>query len=334
MSAIKEFRRSTPAMTAEAADAARARLMEAIHQPEKGRERGATAARRLGLRAATSARRLGLRASAPARRLGLRVAVAAALALAAGASVVALRDDRPDMAPVAGVAELGERAARAAENDPTPAPRPTQWLYTKELQITGVEGDADRDQRDTWERWTSVDGKRSAWYQGGKLMFQGGAVMDPAELAEAPVTPAGVIGRIEAAVLDEDRRGPGELDGHVPPATLLMEVSQLITDQWLAPDVRAALFRGLPTIKGITVTRDVPVADGRRGVAFSLADAEARSYLVLDPATFRYLGTNSTRLKDRTYTWADGSKETFKAGTTGQTAQLEARIVDRPGQRP
>jgi hypothetical protein len=310
MNAIKEFRRDTPAMTDEAAAAARARLMTAIHEPGTARKQATTGA----------------------RRLGWRVAVAAALALVVGGTVVTLRD-QPGMAPVAGVAELGESAAHAAENDPTPAPDPAQWLYTKKLQLTGVEGDVDRDQHDTLERWTSVDGKRSAWYQGGKLMFQGSAMTNPAELAKPPVTPAGVIARIKAAILDEDRRGPQELNGHVPPAILFMEINQLMTEQWLAPDVRAALFRALPTIKGITVTQDVPVADGRRGVAFSLTDAEARSYLILDPETFRYLGTNSTRLKDRTYEWADGSKETFKAGTVGLTAQLEARIVDQPGQR-
>ncbi|MEU8143421.1 CU044_5270 family protein [Nonomuraea sp. NPDC048901] len=322
MNAIKEFRRNTPAMTAEAADAARARLMTAIHEP--GAARPVSAIHEPGaVRKPTATR---------ARRLGWRLAVAAALALVVGGTVVALRD-QPAMAPVAGVAELGERAARAAENDPTPAPDPGQWLYTKELQLAGVEGDVDRDQRDTWERWTSVDGKRSAWYQGGKLMFQGSAVMNPAELAKPPVTPAGVITKIKAAILDEDRRGPQELNGHVPPEMLFMEINQLMTEQWLAPDVRAALFRALPTIKGMTVTQDVPVADGRRGVAFSLTDAEARSYLILDPETFRYLGTNSTRLKDRTYKWAGGSKETFKAGTVGLTAQLEAKIVNQPGQR-
>ncbi|WP_049562110.1 CU044_5270 family protein [Nonomuraea sp. SBT364] len=310
MNAIKEFRRDTPAMTDEAADAARARLMTAIREPGAAPKRPVNRA----------------------TRLGRRVAVAAALALVVGGTFVAL-SDRPDMAPVAGVAELGERAARAAENDPTPAPAPTQWLYTKDLQLTGVEGDPDRDRRDTWERWTSVDGKRSAWYQDGKLMFQGSAVLNPAGLARPPVTPAGVIARIKAAVLDEDGRGPGELNGQVPPETLFMEINQLISEQWLAPGVRAALYRALPTIKGITVTQDVPVADGRRGVAFSLTHAEARSYLILDPETFHYLGTNSTRLRDRTFEWADGSKETFKAGTVGLTARLDARIVNRPGQR-
>lgn len=108
---------------------------------------------------------------------------------------------------------------------------------------------------------------------------------------------------------------------------------QLISEQWLAPEVRAALFRALPTIKGITMTEDVPVADGRRGVAFSLDDDGARQSLVLDPQTFRYLGTNATRLQDRTYERADGSKETFKAGTVSLTAQVEATIVDQPGQR-
>ncbi|MBE1582899.1 hypothetical protein ACFPOI_59290 [Nonomuraea angiospora] len=70
-----------------------------------------------------------------------------------------------------------------------------------------------------------MDGKRSAWYQVGKLMFQGSAVFDPAELTKAPVTPAGVIAGIKAAILDEDRRGPQELNGHVPPQILFMERS-------------------------------------------------------------------------------------------------------------
>lgn len=310
MNAIKEFRRNTPAMTDEAAAAARARLMTAIHEPEV----------------------TGKPAASRARRLGWRILVAAALALAVGGTAVAFRD-QPGMAPVAGVAELGERAARAAENDPTPAPGPAQWLYTKELQLAGVETDVDRDQRGTWERWTSVDGKRSAWYQGGKLMFQGSAVFDPAELGKPPVTPAGVISKIKAAILDEDRRGPQELNGHVPPVMLFMEINQLISEQWLAPEVRAALFRALPAIKGITAAQDVAVADGRRGVAFSLTDDGARNSLVLDPQSFRYLGTNSTRLQDRTYERADGSKETFKAGMVSLTAQLQATIVNQPGQR-
>ncbi|MFG2076422.1 CU044_5270 family protein [Nonomuraea maritima] len=310
MNELKEFRRNTPAMTDNAATAAKARLMTAIHEPEAVHKPAASGT----------------------RRFGWRIVVAAALALLVGGTVVTLRD-QPDMAPVAGVAELGERAAGAAENDPTPAPGPAQWLYTKELQLAGIEADVDRDRRATWERWTSVDGKQSAWYQGGKLMFQGSAVLIPAELAKAPANPAGVIARIKAAILDEDRRGPQELNGHVPPVMLFMEINQLISEQWLAPEVRAALFRALPTIKGITMTEDVPVADGQRGVAFSLDDDGARQSLVLDPQTFRYLGTNATRLQDRTYERADGSKETFKAGTVSLTAQVEATIVDQPGQR-
>ncbi|GAA0936172.1 CU044_5270 family protein [Nonomuraea longicatena] len=308
MKVLKEFRRNTPAMTDETAESVRARLITAIHGPETVPKRAA-------------------------RRLGRRVVLAAALALVVGGTVVTLNGPQ-EMAPVSGVAELGERAARAAEKDRALTPDPTQWLYTKELQLSGVVGDVDRDQRNTWERWTSVDGKQSAWYQDGKLMFQGSASFDPAVLAEPPVTPARVIAKIEAAILDEDRRGPQELNGRVPPKILLTVITQLITEQWLAPEVRAALYRALPTIKGMKVAQDVPVADGRRGVAFSLTDAEARSYLVLDPQTFRFLGTNSTRLKDRTFKWADGSKETFKEGTAGMTARLVAEIVDLPGQRP
>lgn len=65
MSGIKEFRRNTPAMTAEAEAAARARLMTAIHEPQGARTPAAVRVRRPGRRIMSSPRRalLGLAAA-------------------------------------------------------------------------------------------------------------------------------------------------------------------------------------------------------------------------------------------------------------------------------
>ncbi|GGS76077.1 hypothetical protein GCM10010176_018910 [Nonomuraea spiralis] len=48
--------------------------------------------------------------------------------------------------------------------------------------------------------------------------------------------------------------------------------------------------RALPRIaldQGITVSRDVPVSDGRRGMAFGLADSGLWDSLALEPRTLR-----------------------------------------------
>lgn len=46
---------------------------------------------------------------------------------------------------------------------------------------------------------------------------------------------------------------------------LFQAVYQLMGTQALPPEVRAALFRGLATIPGVSFTEDVADADGRRG---------------------------------------------------------------------
>ncbi|GII67118.1 hypothetical protein Skr01_72030 [Sphaerisporangium krabiense] len=345
---LREFRRDTPEMTAEAEGAARARLVAAMRAEREGREggeKGALGGLERGGRGGRVGRKAGLGRGGGSSvvRLGVRVAVAAGVAVLVGAGIVLVRGG-PAMVPAANVRELGERAAEAAESTPAPVAGTGKWLYIKQLQAPAAEGShgfgRDLGKRMTWEQWTSSDGKQVAWYQpDGKLLVQGTSPgVSAAELSERPVTPEEMIKRVESA-LQASRVGAIVDVDHGPPTTeeeeLFQAISQLMSEQSLGPEVRAALFRALPTIPGVSMTRDVADADGRKGVAFSYAGSWARSDLILDATDYRFLGTYGVTLKDQTFEYADVGKVFVKAGTPlNWTAQLETQVVDRAGLKP
>ncbi|MFF5208487.1 CU044_5270 family protein [Streptosporangium sp. NPDC000396] len=309
---LKEFRRDTPAMTREAEDVARARLLAAMREP------------------APEPRR-----SRP--RMVWRLALAGALMAAVGAGMLVTNQKEAVMAPVASVRELSELAARAAENDVTPPARAGQWLYIKELQAKPVGGTSfavDLSQRVTRELWTSADGKKVAWRtENGELLIQGTLGISSADLAAKPITPEGVLERIRKSFSKGRalaRTGPD----FAPEEKLFRSILQLMGEQALVPEVRAALFRALPSIPGVTVKQDVKDADGRRGVAFGYTGSWSHLDLILDPTDFRYLGTYGITVKDRTFEYDDVGRVDVPANTVfGLSAQLETKVVDKPGQK-
>ncbi|WP_329091676.1 CU044_5270 family protein [Streptosporangium sp. NBC_01469] len=312
MSTIKDFRRDTPPMTARVENTARARLLAAAREPEP----------RSGLWRAP--------------RLGRRLVIAGALAAVVGAGVVVVRD-QPRAVSVASVQELGERAARAAYDDRGQVPNPGQWLYIRELQAPQSEDGGygvDVSKRAVWERWTSVDGKQEASLINGKLLVQRNHPgLGAADLADQPITPEGVLAKIRQKL--EDMRMVSAT-GPLPSMDqrLFQAVYQLMGTQALPSEVRAALFRGLATIPGVSFTENVADADGRRGVAFSYTGEWARYDLILDPVDFRFLGTYGVTVKDRTTNHTGVPNLVIKAGTPlTLTAWLESKVVDGPGQK-
>ncbi|MGA5761497.1 CU044_5270 family protein [Nonomuraea bangladeshensis] len=309
MSTIKDFRRDTPPMTAQAENAARARLLAAARGPEPRRE------------------------PRPVRRLGWQAAVAGALAVAIGTGVVVARG-QPRVVPVANVRELGERAAQAAYDDRGQVPGPGQWLYIRERQAPQSEDGGygvDVSRRVVWEQWTSVDGKQVAAMVDGKLLVQGNHPgLGAADLARQPVTPEGVLAKIRQRLEDMHMVWGGSEPPPSMDEQLFQAVYQLMGTQALPPEVRAALFRGLATIPGVSFTENVVDADGRRGVAFSHTGARARYDLILDPVDFRFLGTYGVQ----TTKYDHPSSSVIEAGTPlTLTARLDAKVVDGPGQR-
>ncbi|GAA3002635.1 CU044_5270 family protein [Streptosporangium longisporum] len=317
MKEIRWFRASVPTITREAEESARARLLREIHTLP------APARRRLP-------------------RLSWRIALAGVLSVVIGIGVV--RSQVPQVTPVAGVQELSERAAEAVEARGGMKPSPGQWLYIRERQATpgelGGGFGVNIGERTTSEMWTSVNGEQVAWYPpGGELLVQGTHPgISAADLAEPPVTPQKLLDRIDkvtAESMAEWFSGDGSPHEESREQRLFQAIYQLMGEQALSPEVRAALFRALPLIEGVTVRPDAVDAEGRRGIAFSHTDDWARYELILSPDDFRYLGTYGVTVADRTMRYANVDPVFVPAGTPlVLSAQLETHLVDKAGQRP
>ncbi|MBE1582887.1 CU044_5270 family protein [Nonomuraea angiospora] len=321
MDEFGRFLEATPAITGEAKEAARTRLLQAIREPAPMPPMPSPRRRR--------------------PRLAWRLALAASVALAASAGIITVRGgERPATTPVASVQDLGDKAARSAETDPYEiTPSPGRWLYVKQTIAPlrkEPEPEVDRDRRMTLETWHSLDGKQLALDDGrGKLVTEEyGPGITGADLARAPVTPEEMIARIGASV---DATPVTEFDDAdaTRQERIFRTISQLLGEQPLAADVRAALFRALPMIEGVSVKQDAIDAAGRHGVAFDYTGAWERFEIIVSAQDYRFLGTYGESVADRTFNLPDGATRTVKAGTPlVWSARMTAEVVDKPGEQP
>jgi hypothetical protein len=315
-------------------------------------------------------------------RHGRVVAATAGLALVAvlGAAVLVARQqpkDQPPAAPTANAAELADWAATAVAAQSVPTPRPHQWVYTKELRV-----EHGGHKPWTWERWVRVDGKKYVSADGNDLRAARVSDMPrerrrcpPAEAVvglgaagqsrrilreqQAPVRPAVGLGRFfpnPAAV-------PTDPDGLLAAVYQLVENpdcspilggdnvqdrAYLLIDVMLQtvqpPEVRAALYRALAKIPGVTVVHSATDAAGRRGVGFTRAasiefsgsSSWLRLEIILDNDTYRYLGARYIVTRDYFMPDVPSGKGTrFRKGQVLiSTAQLALAVVNAPCQRP
>jgi hypothetical protein len=113
----------------------------------------------------------------------------------------------------------------------------------------------------------------------------------------------------------------------------------------MPPDVRAALYRALAKIPGVTVVQGVTDAAGRRGVALARAASIEgpgssdwlRLEIILDRDTYRYLGARHVVTRDHFIPdTPSGSKGTWfrKGQVLVSSAQLALAVVGAPCQRP
>ncbi|MEV0232174.1 CU044_5270 family protein [Nonomuraea sp. NPDC050786] len=329
MDEFGRFLDATPAITGESKEAARTRLLEAMREP----------APTPPMPAPVPAPMPPPRRRAP--RLAWRLVLAAAVALAVGAGIITVRgSERPATAPVASVRELGDKAARSAETDPYEiTPSPGRWLYVKQTIAPlrkEPEPEVDRDRRMTLETWHSLDGKQMALDDGrGKLVTEEyGPGVTGADLAKAPVTPEEMITRIGASVDATPVTEFGDADA-TRQERIFRTISQLLGEQPLVADVRAALFRALPMIQGVTVKQDAIDAAGRHGVAFEYTGTWERNEIIVSAQDYQFLGTYGESVADRTFDLPGGATRTVKAGTPlVWSARMVAQVVDKAGDQP
>jgi hypothetical protein len=306
------------------------------------------------------------------RRSGLRrrAAIAGALAIAVAVSLTVTQQLSPDgtappAAPTANAAELANRAATAAAAQSIPTPRPHQWVYTKELTVEygGVKPY-------TWERWVRVDGKKEASPTSNRRAARPRKVSStraqlppsqcffglPARIrpavglgrffpnpAAVPTDPDGLLAAVYQLVENPDPAcTPGSVGDTIQERAFLLINGMLRTV--MPVEVRAALYRALAKIPGVTVAQDATDAAGRRGVAFArAAGIEApgssrwvRMEIILDPDTYRFLGSRHVVTRDHFLPDMPPGKGTqFRTGQVLiSDAQLALAVVDAPCQRP
>jgi hypothetical protein len=287
-------------------------------------------------------------------RRGRVVAAAAGLALVAvlGAAVLVARQLPQEREPAAPAADAAE-----------PTPRPHQWVYTKQLTVESG------GKPWTYEHWLRVDGKLYANAHNNDLRAARVEDVRQFPLPQWSRCPAGKreqLARIRPAV-GLGRFFPNPAAVPTDPDGLLAAVYQLVENPDCAPvlgdtvqdrafnlidamlqtvqpaEVRAALYRALPKIPGVTVVQGATDAADRRGLAFVRAAAIEvpgssrwlRMEIILDPNTYRYLGARHVVTRDHFLPDMGPRGTRFRKGQVLiSRAQLALAVVDAPCQRP
>ncbi|TDD76116.1 CU044_5270 family protein [Actinomadura rubrisoli] len=352
---VREMRSSMPGMPAETEDAIQRRLRELAAADAPAPRPVA----RLGAyRPARLADRLG------GRRVMVRAGLPAALAAVAAAGVIVAQGSggsEPAAPPVAGsgtgtpsggplpevrlasAVELGDRAAQAAERQPYKRPGPKQWVYDRTVIAAGFDMNTwwkgiDVNKRETVENWTRVDGTAHATYFGGKLRVMDYLKPPPGDsYSQVGGKPLFHLGNYDTLPTDPDAllrhifksRYPTQA-GATSPQSVFETMSSILKDP-SPPKLRAAIYRALPKIRGVVLQRGVQDAAGRRGVAFARVDEYGeRASIILDPATYRYLGSREETVRARKLY----KGITTKPGTVlGWSANVDQKIVNEPGRR-
>ncbi|MGW5488065.1 CU044_5270 family protein [Streptosporangium sandarakinum] len=299
-------------------------------------------------------RRLLKRIRRRRRSVGRRLLMIGALGAAASVAVATLWPQSPAQGPAAtpSVVRLDSsvvlvRAADvASRRGSVQVPLPTQWHYTKTL-----DKQPNSETTKTREQWLRYDGRKSAGFgEDGRLIVgkehnpldPGDDDLSPqqydAKLRKLPTDPRKLLAKITGdRHWIEGAREEGVPKSVEPADARAYRVIMLYLSRYgtMPPRLEVAMFRALALIPGVRIEQGVSDAAGRSGLGVWLEHAgdtrPFREYEILDPATYRYLGTRTVWLRDA---FMPGSNEpTARKGAVWSTALLSSVIVERPGQR-
>lgn len=324
MQMVKDLRKSTPAITAEAEDLARARLLAALSGP---------AASRTGRQA---------RLKAPTRKIAWRMAVAGALAAAVAIGFTVAQDTGGRTEPVAdaAVVEVLDHATTTAAARPFTAPRADQWVYQHERVVPFPNGT-------TSQRFPAMDFYR--WTRAsGTLIYEAspGKPNNPVKVS----IPAGLFPPQDYATLSTLPTKPSALlawlSSHRPAGNTTTDFQNLTEILFagagaLPPKVEAALFQAMKRLPGVTIRRGLKDLQGHNAIGVvgredaRVGNTPLNAMILLDPETYSYLGTESIFSADEVHTTKEGLTQTIKAGTVDNASvTLQTGIVDEVGQKP
>jgi hypothetical protein len=325
-------------------------------------DRAAARARLLAAAAKPSlpdARRLARARRRPPGLPGLarRAAIAGGLAIAVTITITISQQLGPGSTPVAtptaNAAEVARHAAMAARNARIQQPRPHQWVYYKAWVVPGktrgleargnhsrlVEKPAPDPYVAEWwvrhgqkprEATAVVFAKGSPPYFG---LAAGGRYL---LLRSLPTDPD----RLLAVIYQEVQRYP-DTSGHSVHYRAFQLIGGLLGGLLPPPDLQAALYEAMAKIPGVTAAQEATDAVGRHGVALARIENRIRDEVILDKATYEYLGRASIVASDH-YLEIDRPRQAplhtqwlLREGEVlYRTAQLRIAFVDAPRQRP
>ncbi|GAA4522064.1 MULTISPECIES: CU044_5270 family protein [Nonomuraea] len=264
---------------------------------------------------------------------GAAVAVLAVVALPSEPSVT-----EPAVTPSSAVRldpglVLAQAAKVASERGDAPRPAPTQWHYTRSMDKQPTS-----DTAQTYERWIRYDGKQTAGFgENGDLVVTdvppdpGDDDLAPgqydAKLRGLPTDPRKLLAKVTGdrhwIDFPQEKGVPRNAE---PPDARAYRVITLYLSRYgtMPPRLEAAMFQALALIPGVRIEHGVTDAAGRAGLGiWREGGGDVRRYDILDPDTYRYLGTATVWLRD----------SRLPKGAVWRTALLSSVIVDRPGER-
>jgi len=288
------------------------------------------------------------------RRLPIPVAVLATLT-AAVVCLTALGFWGGTPAADAQAVRILNRAASAALQRPAPHIRPSDFVFTRVLEMAATIGVRDRRPLVSHttvlrEQWLSASGRRKGllrerpfsiplghptgrWsatvLQGcvhGHLVPRGpgGAAQGGTSYGRCRPVPADLrhLPTTEPAMR---RYLYHHLAGQNPPdQQAFITAGDLIRDNYIRPGALAAIFKAVAHIPGVTVVHGAVSADGRRGIAVQRIYHGVSDQLIFDPQTYAVIGEREVVV---------GPGTGIKVGTIFDlTTILAIRIVHNVGQ--
>lgn len=257
-------------------------------------------------------------------------------------------------------AQLIDYVTRVAAAAPGHAPKPHDWVVVKLEQARSSKGGGGfmwgpPDERQTTLHWVRVDGCEAT----SSVVLPPGLSPATTLTRKLTIEPTMNCGESDLAgwksysyqYLNSLPTDPGALEsvilannppgGYIPTRTdaIFEAIANLLEDGQpigavIPPKLSAALYRILQQLPGVHFENDTDLA-GRQGFGFyKVTEGYIKEELVIDPATYRYMGYKDVAITNHTDHATDGTWYIKKGQVLGWEALLGSAVVQHPGQLP
>jgi hypothetical protein len=249
-----------------------------------------------------------------------------------------------------------DRAASAALRQPTPHIRPSDFVFTRVLEMAATitmryhRHPLVSEHTVLGERWLSASGRRKGLLRERRFSIALGHPTGPWNTTvlqaciHGHLVPRGPVGYSQGGITSAPCHAiPADLrhlpttepamrryiyhhlDGQNPlDQQAFITAGDLIRDNYIRPAALAAIFRAVAHIPGVTVVHGAVSANGRRGIAVQRIYHGISDQLIFDPETYSVIGEREVVV---------GPGTGLKVGTIMDlTTILAMRIVHNVGQ--